>query len=194
MCKSCDYWQSYYGNAIRAHKVDLVGMRKAIWAVYFHKSSSDQNSTHNFCDISWCPFLKAEQAGKDYTHGANNYLPSAVMQAISPVWKDLSKTELLVKCLSGYSQNQNESLNSIWKYCPERKHHGLETVETAVGVAVSIFNDGCSSLMAILRKMDISPKMFCRRYCEEAGVEHIKNAQRQAHLASKQICQARRRR
>ena len=70
----------------------------------------------------------------------------------------------------------------------------LETVETAVGVAVSIFNDGCSSLMAILRKMDISPKTFCRRYCEEADVERIKNAQRQAHLASKQIRQARRRR
>lgn len=117
------------------------------------------------------------------------------MEAIKPVWKDLAKTELLVKCLSGYTQNQNEVLNSmVWKYFPKHKNHGLETVETAVGGAVPIFNDGCGSLMAILRKMDISRVKFCRQYCEEADAEHIRNAQRQAQLVSKQIRQARRRR
>jgi hypothetical protein len=62
-----------------------------------------------------------------------------------------------------------------------------------VSVAVSIFNDGCGSLMAILRKMDITPKKFCRQYCEETDVERVQNAQRQAHLASKELRQARRR-
>lgn len=190
-----DKLQCYYGNAIREHKHDIVKMREAVWAVYFHKGSSDEKPVHNFCDVSWCPFLKAKRNGKPYTHKTNNYLPSAVMNFIKPVWKDLAKTELLTKCLGGYTQNQNESLNSsIWKLCPKTKNHGLKTVETAVAIAVSMFNDGCTSLMAILRMMDIHPGQFCRTFCEEADVERLKNAQRQARLASKALRQARRRR
>ena len=72
------------------------------------------------------------------------------------------------------------------------KHHGVKYVETATAIAVSAFNDGASSFMAILRQMDIKPGEFCRTYCEE-GTAEIKNAQRQVHLASKEQRQARRR-
>ncbi|XP_025087597.1 uncharacterized protein LOC112560178 isoform X2 [Pomacea canaliculata] len=164
-----DKLQCYYGNAIREHKQDIVKMREAVWAVYFHKGSSDEKPVHNFCDVSWCPFLKAKRNGKPYTHKTNNYLPSAVMNYIKPAWKDLAKTELLTKCLGGYTQNQNESLNSsIWKLFPKTKNHGLKTVETAVAIAVSMFNDSCTSLMAILRMMDIHPGQFCCTFCEES--------------------------
>ena len=117
------------------------------------------------------------------------------MDAIKPIWKDLCKTELLTKCLAGYTQNQNESLNSlIWQLCPKKKNHGLRTVETAVAVAVCLFNDGCTALMAILRTMDIIPGQFCSAYCEQTDAYRVKNAQRQVMLASKELRQARRRR
>lgn len=83
-----------FGNAIRAHPNDIVSMRKAVWAVFFHKKSSDEDPTHSFCDASWCPYLKAEQERKPYTH-SSSYLPSAVMDVVKPVWKDLCKTQLL---------------------------------------------------------------------------------------------------
>lgn len=192
---SIDKLQAYYGNAIRENKHDIVKMRQAVWAVFFHKGSSDENPVHNFCDVKWCPFLKAKEKGNQYTHRTNQYLPSSVMDAIKPIWKDLTKTELLRKCLGGYTQNQNESINStIWKLCPKKKNHGLKTVETAVAVAVAVFNDGCTSLMAILRMMDIYPGQFCRKFCEDADLVRKKNAQRQTLLASKALRQARRRR
>ena len=62
----------------------------------------------------------------------------------------------------------------IWTLCPKKKNHGLRTVETAVAVAVSVFNDRCTSLMAILHLMDIQPGHFCRSFCEETDVFRIK--------------------
>ena len=192
---SIDKLQSYYGNAIRENKNDIVKMRAAIWAVYFHKGSSDEKPVHSFCNVTWCPYLKARAENKNYIHKSHNYLPAAVMEAIKPVWKDLAKTELLTKCLAGYTQNQNESLNNmIWRLCPKKKNHGIQTVETAVAVAVTIFNDGCTSLMAMLKMMDINPREFCRTFCEEADNARVKNAQRHTLLASKALRQARRRR
>ena len=161
--------------------------------VYFHKESSDEDPVHNFCDVSCCPFLKAKQEGKPNTHSSNSYLPFAVMDLVKPVWKDLCKPELVAKCLGGYTQNQNECLNSmIWTLCPKKKNHGLRIVETAVAVAMSVFNDGCTSLMAILHMMDIQPGHFCRSFFEETDVFRIKNVQRHAKLASKELRKARR--
>ncbi|XP_059162951.1 uncharacterized protein LOC131946277 [Physella acuta] len=46
---SIDKLQSYYGNAIRENKNDIVKMRAAVWAVFFYKGSSDEKHVHNFC-------------------------------------------------------------------------------------------------------------------------------------------------
>ena len=46
--------------------------------------------------------------------------------------------------------------------------------------------------MAILHLMDIQPGHFCRSFCEETDVFRIKNAQRHAKLASKELGKARR--
>ena len=45
--------------------------------------------------------------------------------------------------------------------------------------------------MAILHTMDIQPGHFCRLYCEETDVFRIKNVQRHAKLASKELRKAR---
>ncbi|KAG8263688.1 hypothetical protein J6590_027621 [Homalodisca vitripennis] len=38
----------YFGNAIRANPNDFVSMRKAAWAVWNHKASSDEKPLHHF--------------------------------------------------------------------------------------------------------------------------------------------------
>ncbi|GFV50993.1 uncharacterized protein TNCV_302541 [Trichonephila clavipes] len=50
---------TYYGNAIRQNKTCLSDMRKAVWAVYFHIRSSDEEPLHSFCPVgpnSWCKY------------------------------------------------------------------------------------------------------------------------------------------
>ncbi|GFX63818.1 uncharacterized protein TNCV_5032871 [Trichonephila clavipes] len=42
-----DLITTYYGNAIRQNKTCLSDMRKAVWAVYFHICSSDEEPLHS---------------------------------------------------------------------------------------------------------------------------------------------------
>lgn len=134
-----DAIQTHYGNATRGNKNDLVGMREAVWAVFCHYNSTEAEPTHNFCKASWCPYQKAVVKGTVSTFKHTSNLPKAVLTQIKPVFKDLAKTQLLEKCLEGYTQNANESLNAlIWKYCPKVGNHGLITVNICVAIAVFI--------------------------------------------------------
>ena len=95
----------------------------------------------------------------DYKHTSS--LPKAVMDQIRPIFKDLSKTELLSKCLEGYTQNANESLNGlIRKLCPKVGNHGLVTVDISVGLAVSVFNCGASAFGQVLAQMGLCVGKF----------------------------------
>lgn len=50
-----------------------------------------------------------------------NSLPVTVMEAVEPVFKDLSKKSLLEKCTHGRTQNPNEILNNIiWSRVPKK--------------------------------------------------------------------------
>ena len=49
--KQIDQIQSYFGNAIRDNKNDIRSMQEAIWAVYFHKLSTNNNPRHQLCNI-----------------------------------------------------------------------------------------------------------------------------------------------
>ena len=107
--------QTQYGNAIRSSKHILVNMRESVWAVYFHKLSTDSNPMHNFCTPK-CPYKKAKAKGTLNTFKHTSNLPVAFMKTLKHVFKDLAKTDLLTKCLQGYTQNSNESIhNIIWK-------------------------------------------------------------------------------
>ncbi|KAL8608787.1 hypothetical protein ACOMHN_065523 [Nucella lapillus] len=78
-------------------------MRGAVWAIFFHRRSTDEEPTHNFCG-DWCPYKEAVAAGTeaDYKHKRN--IPVAVMDTIKLVFKNLANTDLLRKCLEGYTQ------------------------------------------------------------------------------------------
>ncbi|XP_069694717.1 uncharacterized protein [Periplaneta americana] len=156
----------YYGNAIRANCTSVNDMRRAIWAVWYHKASTDANPMHNFCpkgNDSWCPYQRAVHEGtlKDYRH--KNTLPAVIMEVIKPVFKKLVATELLKKCVGGYTQNNNESFNSkIWKICPKTGFAGTKVVQIAVNDAVMTFNEGMQSRTKVLEKLELVPGKFCQ--------------------------------
>ena len=47
-------------------------------------------------------------------------MPLEIRKLLIPIFRDLSDSKLLSKCLHGQTQNANESLNNvIWKKCPK---------------------------------------------------------------------------
>ncbi|GFS67454.1 uncharacterized protein TNCV_1610351 [Trichonephila clavipes] len=139
-----DNLQSYYGSTIRRNHSSVQNMRQAIWAIFLHKLSTDEYHQHGFCPIgedSWCGFKKAEASGKSYKH--KNSLPVAVVEAMRPIFRDLSHPDLLKKCLHGKTQNPNESFhNVVWSRVPKATFVQIETLSLGVYDAVCSFNDG----------------------------------------------------
>ena len=119
--KQIDKIQNQYGNAIRRNKNNIVKIREQVWAVYFHKLSFDAKPLHNLCSPNR-PYGKAQAENKQHLYKHRGNLPAAVVDLIKRVFQDLCKPELLNKCLAGYTQNANESVNNIiWKYCQKKK-------------------------------------------------------------------------
>lgn len=118
----------YYGNAIRQHSDDYKKMQKAIWAIWHHKRSNDEQPVHDFCPEgkeSWCAYNKAKANGELRSFKHTNSLPVAIMDIIRPIFKDLAHPDLLKRCVGGKTQNANESLNAlIWSFCPKEKKLG----------------------------------------------------------------------
>ena len=160
-------------------------MRRAIWAIYFHRLSTNSKPRHQMCNILWCKYLQSEKDPKiKFDHKSHN-LPEAVMDEIKPIFKDLTHPDLLNKCLDGYTQNANESINQkIWKICPKNQYHGAQTVRTAVGLAVITFNDGMKRLSQVLKKLDIPCGSFATEWFAKADSERIKKAEVRSTEAS----------
>lgn len=156
--KVIDKLTMYYGNAIREHKNNLLEMRRAVWAIYFHTRSTDGEPLHNFCPAgldTWCCYQKSLAEGTSFTHKLT--LPSSVMDAIKPIFNDLSQPKLLQRCLGGKTQNSNESLNSlIWKLCPKTQGSGKRIAEFAANEAVLLFNEGNISRLKIMEKFGLT--------------------------------------
>ncbi|GFW70985.1 histone-lysine N-methyltransferase SETMAR [Trichonephila clavipes] len=58
-----DKLQRYYGLAIRNNSGNLSAMKQAIWAIFFHKISTDLNPQHGLCplgDDSWCGYNRSK--------------------------------------------------------------------------------------------------------------------------------------
>lgn len=98
---------SFYGNAIREHKESVDDMSRAIWAVWFHRSSTDTNPQHQLCpqgQKSWCRWQRnvATQTPNISVH--KNSLPTPIIAAIRPIFVDLTKQDLLERCVGGYPE------------------------------------------------------------------------------------------
>ncbi|GFX45160.1 uncharacterized protein TNCV_3432081 [Trichonephila clavipes] len=82
-----------------------------------------------------------------------NKLPAAVVEAISPIFRNLSDPELLKKCLHGNTQNPNESINNvIWSPVPKKTFVHLEKLSFGTYDAIASFNKGNTTELDILKK------------------------------------------
>ncbi|KYM94122.1 hypothetical protein ALC62_15264 [Cyphomyrmex costatus] len=116
--KLIDKLTIYYGLAIRRNSDSIHKMRTAIWATFFHYSSTDEHPQHEMCPAgadSWCAWQRAFAANEEYQHDYPPF-PRDVLEAIKPIYEELSNDVLLECCLGGFTQNNNESFNQlVWK-------------------------------------------------------------------------------
>lgn len=154
-----DQFQLFYGQAIRKNLSGVKAIKDAILAIYYHRLSSDKSSHHELCPTgpdTWWKFNKAKELNLPYEH--DHSLPAAVMEAIEPIFNDLTKNDLLKKCLHGMTQNPNESLNSeIWHRLPKPVYVGLETLRLGTRDAVLSLNEGSISEANVLKRLGIVP-------------------------------------
>ncbi|GFY00006.1 integrase catalytic domain-containing protein [Trichonephila clavipes] len=115
----------YYGNAIRCNSTSVKEMRKAIWAVWGHSCSTDDEPIHWFCPTNpntWCKYNAAINNNlQNYKHKPS--VAKAVQDVIKPVFADLSHPALLKKCLGDVLSRGllPEELrdDSLWWHGPE---------------------------------------------------------------------------
>ena len=158
-----DRLQNYYGIAVRQNVGDLQGMTKAIHSTLFHVASSKQNNYHVQCPVgksSWCRYQK-DIACRTTTYKPGPGLPLSVIQHVKPIYNDLSKNELLEKCLHGKTQNQNESFNGmIWERLPKTKYVSSVQLKFGVYDAVSNFNIGRKASVLTFEKLNMIPGRY----------------------------------
>ncbi|OWR50850.1 hypothetical protein KGM_202497 [Danaus plexippus plexippus] len=129
---------------------------------------------------SWCEWRKAEATN---TLAAFKHPPRVidehVEKHIRPIYEDLSKDDLLTRCLGGHTQNANESFNStVWRIVPKHLNSGIKIVEIAAYIAGGMFNEGYSAQ--------------CNNFAKGADNERVNRQNRRDSLESKEARTARR--
>ncbi|GFW45278.1 uncharacterized protein TNCV_4733861 [Trichonephila clavipes] len=171
-------------------------MSKSIWAIYFHKLSTDENPQHVLCPMgeeSWCGYNKSIVSGEKYTH--KHSLPEPVLFKIKNFFRDLTAKELLLKCLHGRTQNPNESFNNcVWNRVPKNTFVSKRTLQMGVMDAVICFNEGAYARTEVLKALKINPgvntceglrKIDYVRICEAEMA--VQKASKEARTTKRQI-------
>ena len=164
---------------------------------FFSCSSTDQKPQHHLCPKTpdtWCKYNKAvlDKTVKQFKHRSS--IPQAVMDAIKPVFTDLSKEDLLLKCVGGYTQNPNESLNAmIWKNVPKTIFCTRKTMEIGAKEAVLSFNDGKRSHVMVQRQMGVTSGPNLVAWVKKEDALRIASAEDRALASTKEARKARRR-
>lgn len=173
--------QQYYGLAICNNAGNVEQMRKAVWTVYFHLSSSNLRPLHGLCPSgvdSWCKYKKAITSGSEYDHEKHHHLPEAIMNELKDIFKDLANVDLLKKCMHSNTQNLNESVNNvIWTRIPKRVFIQLRTLRFGVHEAISCYNQVNVTKCFILREVNIKPGRNCIAIMKKKDISRIDEAE-----------------
>jgi len=185
---------TYYGLAIRRNINSVEDMKKAIMATYYHMISTDENPRHENCPVgvdSWCTWQQAKALGNEpEAHPAP--LHPDVQKEILPIYEDLSRDELLTRCLGGHTQNANESFNStVWRLPPKHLHSGLKVIEVAGFLAVALFNEGNSAFLMLMNKLQIVVGSQSFNYAQQMDELRVKRQNRRSALETKEARKAR---
>ncbi|XP_044580501.1 uncharacterized protein LOC123262383 [Cotesia glomerata] len=185
---------TYYGLAIRRNVNRVEDMKNEILATYFHMISTDDNPQHDKCPKgvdSWCKWNEAKALGTEPPKHPTPLHPD-VQKAIFPIYQDLSRVDLLERCLGGHTQNANESFNStIWRMAPKHLHSGLKTIEIAAYLAACLFNEGSSSILLVMNELGLIFRNNSFNHAQQSDSQRVTRQNRRSSLDSKEARKAR---
>ena len=127
-------------------------MKTAIYAAWCHIASSKNNNFHDHCP-----------------EGPNSWCMYKVDDS------------LLMNCLHGKTQNQNESFNGmIWNRVPKSRFNKYKQFATAIFDATAHFNIGNLAALMIYDKLDIERGYYPTKGCIDDNCVRINNARRKS--------------
>ena len=125
-----------------------------------------------------------ETYSKDKTH----YFDLVFLQLLKPIFRRLSDCAVLLRCLPGYSQNQNECLNSVvWSKAPKHKFKGPKAIEMAGMSAVLQFDCGQSGRQEVMELADIPHGHHTVQGSDKKDRKRVYGATRDANEVQKHI-------
>lgn len=100
---------------------------------------------------------------------------------MKPIYEDLSKDELLERCVGGFTQNNNESFNQlIWKITPKILPAGSKIVQIAASIAACTFNEGISALLLIMQGMELKLGPNSHEYARKMDEDRVCAAEKKS--------------
>lgn len=176
-----------YGLAIQRHHNSVEEMRKEIWAGFYHKISTDSNPQHSYCSESWCKYKKAVKNNTAHKFKHPPALAEDVQEVLKPIYDDLTKQELLERCLGGNTQNNNESFNKcVWSMAPKHIFSGKKIVEIACQTAACVFNEGLQPILKIFEVMGVKIGPTSEHFVAARDGTRVHLANRRSSDASKE--------
>ena len=175
--------QNYYGRAIKDNTNDIETMKRRIFAILFHMSSTDSAPKHTHCPLgstSWCfwqrDIANDREPGK---HGEHQTLPPDIGKLLVPLFQRLSHEDLLKRCARGKTQNANESFhNIIWRICPKVTFVGRKTIETAVALAACQYSMGATYKAILCQKLQIEPGSALQSMALQNSIKRIQKGEK----------------
>ncbi|XP_071582033.1 uncharacterized protein [Temnothorax nylanderi] len=185
---------TYYGLAIRRNIDSVDYMAKAVMATYYHLCSTNEKPRHENCPEgadSWCKWRVAETADKHFDHPPA--LHPDVQKHLLPIYEDLSRKDLLERCLGGHTQNANESFNStVWRLAPKHLNSGINIIEITAIIASGVFNESYYAILKLMELLDIKIGQQCKFFADTYDAEQVTRQERRSLSSTKEARIARR--
>ena len=183
--------QNYYGRAIKDNADDIAMMKKRIFAILFHLTSTDENPKHVHCppgENSWCFWQRAVSKNESSgSHKEHETIPEDVGRKLVPIFQRLTEKHLLKRCIRSKTQNLNESLHGLlWRFCPKITFVGRQMVEIAARMALCQFTKGATFRLTLFKFLGIEPGHHMTEGTLKKSIERLKKACKASSTKAKQ--------
>ena len=140
----------------------------------FYKEFYTSKECGQSLDVNRRMIYQRDMATGKVTYKPGPGLPLSVIQHVKPIYQDLSQDTLLLKCLHGQTQNQNESFNAmIWKRLPKTEFVSLTQLKFGTYDAVANFNIGRKSSVLVFEKLGMIPGRYTTKGCDTRNRKRI---------------------
>ncbi|KAG8237772.1 hypothetical protein J437_LFUL017088 [Ladona fulva] len=134
---------------------------------------------------TYTPIAAAGTSGQ-IKHVARLIASQLTAAGLGPGLKQCKKENARKRCVGGFTQNSNESLNNvIWRIALKVHHSGAAIVLIAANIGACTFNEGAKTLMIIMQQLNIDAGQKCTVYCKNQDQQCIDLAQVWAQQATR---------